>query len=183
MSLVWLVRHGEAAASWGEHADPGLSDTGYRQAEAAADALQQCLPGGVEVVSSPKARALETAAPLASRLKCGVQIVDAFREIDAPVPLADRQAWLRGFMKQTWDQQGDPLWQWRGDIIAALQALTVPTVVFTHFLVINTVVAHCRREQETVQCWPDNGSIHHFECGGTELSVVRLGQEMRTVVN
>ena len=183
MNSVWLVRHGEAAASWGEHADPGLSDSGHQQAEAAAEALLACLPGGVELVSSPRARALETAAPLASRLERGVQVVDAFREIDAPVPLADRQTWLRGFMKQTWDQQGDPLWQWRSDIIAALQDLNAPTVIFTHFLVINTVVAHCRRAQETVQCWPDNGSIHHFECGGTELSVVRLGQEMSTVVN
>jgi len=99
MNSVWLVRHGEAAASWGEHADPGLSDSGHQQAEAAAEALVARLPGGVELVSSPKARALETAAPLASRLERGVQVVDAFREIDAPVPLEDRQAWLRGFMK------------------------------------------------------------------------------------
>ena len=32
MTQVWLVRHGEASASWGEHSDPGLSDKGLREA-------------------------------------------------------------------------------------------------------------------------------------------------------
>lgn len=183
MTAVWLVRHGEAAASWGEHSDPGLSAQGVAQAEAAAEQLQAMLPAVVKLVSSPKARAQETAMPLARRLACGVDIDDAYREINAPVPLAERQAWLRSFMRQTWDEQGDPLWQWRDGIVAALQSVQVPTVVFTHFLVINAVVAHCRGAGETLQCWPDNGSIHRFEVGTEGVSLVTVGQEIRTVVN
>jgi len=33
---IYLVRHGEAAASWGESSDPGLSELGWQQAEDAA---------------------------------------------------------------------------------------------------------------------------------------------------
>jgi len=38
---IFLVRHGEAAASWGESPDPGLSELGRRQAEVAAALLKQ----------------------------------------------------------------------------------------------------------------------------------------------
>ena len=30
--MIYLVRHGEAAASWGDHPDPGLSELGQKQA-------------------------------------------------------------------------------------------------------------------------------------------------------
>ena len=111
-------------------------------------------------------------------------VVDtAFREIDAPVPLPERQNWLRGFMQQTWTEQDAALWRWREDMVAALQALQTPTVVFTHFLVINTVVAHCQGAPATLRCWPDNGSVHEFEAGPSTLRLVNLGQQMSTVVN
>lgn len=183
MSPVWLVRHGEAAASWGEHHDPGLSELGKAQAESAAELLHGVLPPATKLVSSPKQRALDTAQPLASRLNCDVVVDVAFREIDAPVPLPERQNWLRGFMQQTWTEQDAALWRWREDMVAALQALQTPTVVFTHFLVINTVVAHCQGATATLQCWPDNGSVHEFEARPSTLRLVNLGQQMSTVVN
>ncbi|MBT7340690.1 MAG: phosphoglycerate mutase family protein [Luminiphilus sp.] len=183
MTQVWLVRHGEASASWGEHSDPGLSDKGLREAEASATHLQSVVPQDVALVSSPKARAQETAAPLAACLNRTVVVNDAFQEIQAPVPLESRQVWLQGFMRQTWDQQDESLWRWRDGIVSALQELTEPTVIFTHFLVINTVVAHSRQASKTVQCWPDNGSIHALELREGAIEVVRLGRQMTSVVN
>jgi broad specificity phosphatase PhoE len=38
---LFLIRHGEASASWGESSDPGLSLLGQQQAEETAEALQQ----------------------------------------------------------------------------------------------------------------------------------------------
>jgi probable phosphoglycerate mutase len=183
MTKIWLVRHGEASASWGEHSDPGLSDKGVIEAEAAATYLQSVVPQGVALVSSPKARAQETAAPLAARLNRSVEINDAFKEIQAPVPLENRQVWLQGFMRQTWETQDASLWSWREGIVNALQEVTEPTVIFTHFLVINTVVAHSRQASKTVQCWPDNGSVHDVELVNGAINVVRLGQQMTSVIN
>ena len=90
---IYLVRHGEAAASWAQAPDPGLSELGREQARAAARLLRPRLATrAVELISSPLARALETAAPLAAELGLAVRVNEAFREIRAPVPLAERQA-------------------------------------------------------------------------------------------
>lgn len=182
MIPVWLVRHGEAAASWAEHPDPGLSALGWSQAETAAEQLLGEIPADVDLLSSPKARAQETAQPLAQHLGREVAIVDAFREIQAPVPLAERQQWLRGFMRQTWSDQPDAIWQWRQGILNALHILERPTVVFTHFLVINAVLAEVNKHEATVQAWPDNGSQHQFLCQNGAVKLVALGHQMDTIV-
>ena len=82
---IYLVRHGEAAASWGQSPDPGLSELGHEQARNAAHALRPLLAGAEPaLISSPLARALETAAPLAAELGLSVQVNEAFKEIQVP---------------------------------------------------------------------------------------------------
>src|SRR5210317_163731 len=97
---IFLVRHGEAASSWGKAADPGLSELGQRQAEHAAQVLHADLPADALLLSSPLARALETATPLAQLRAVEIGQQDVFREIPAPVPLPQRQEWLQQFMQQ-----------------------------------------------------------------------------------
>jgi len=180
---IYLVRHGEAAASWAQAPDPGLSALGREQALAAARALQpRVSAGAVELISSPMARALETAAPLSAELGLAVQVNEAFREIRAPVPLPERQAWLRRFMQQRWDEQPEGLHQWRQQATRQLLALRTPAVVFTHFLVINAVVGQIQGAQGTLCCWPDNGSITHLRRVDKGLELVALGTQMSTVI-
>ena len=64
---IILVRHGEASASWGDDPDPGLSKIGIDQANKLID--NKNLPSLLEYdfVSSPKSRALMTAAPLINK--------------------------------------------------------------------------------------------------------------------
>ena len=180
---IFLVRHGEAAASWGQSADPGLSELGVEQARAAALALQDRLVGPVQLYSSPLARARETAQPLAAALAVPVEINEAFREIRAPVPLEQRQAWLREFMQQRWEQQGPDLHDWRSQAVNELLQLASPAVIFTHFLVINAVVGHILGAQNTLHFWPENGSITHLRRGRDGLELVALGAQMPSVVN
>ena len=82
---IFLVRHGEAAATWSQSSDPGLSDLGGQQAKAVAEALLSRLPGNTALLSSPLARARETAFPLAEALEKPVLVEEAFREVPAPV--------------------------------------------------------------------------------------------------
>lgn len=181
---IYLVRHGEAAASWGQAPDPGLSPLGYEQAGAAARVLAPRLAGNaVQLLSSPLARALETAAPLSRELGIAVVIDEAFREIKSPVPLPQRQAWLRQFMQQRWDEQPDSLHQWREQATRQLLALDRPAVVFTHFLVINAVVGQLQGSEATLCFWPDNGSITHLRRRDDGLELVELGAQMSTAVN
>lgn len=160
-----------------------MSNLGWQQAQAAADELASRLPSDCHLLSSPLQRALETASPLASEREQDLEIREAFREIPAPVPLAERQAWLRSFMQQEWSGQADALQQWRLTLLDQLHALDRPTVVFTHFLVINAVVGEATGQTATLCCWPDNGSITHFHHNGQSLELVSEGRQMQTVVN
>ena len=180
---IFLVRHGEAAASWGESADPGLSELGWRQAECAADALESVLPASAQLISSPLQRAQETAEPLAKRLGVDAKIDPVFREVPSPVPLEKRQAWLREFMQQEWREVGDDLTGWRHAAHDAALALEVPTVVFTHFLVLNAVVGVIEDCPSVLRFWPDNGSVTHLRRNGDALELVKLGEQIKTHVN
>jgi len=180
---IFLVRHGEASASWGQESDPGLSDLGRQQADAVADSLAGHLPEGIRLISSPLARAQETAQPLAERLGLTPEINGVFREIPSPVSLGERQGWLRAFMTQDWSEQGKELHAWRSDMLRVLQELEGPVVIFTHFLVINTVVGHVLDRTETLSFLPDNGSITQLHHTGEDLQLVVLGEQLETVVN
>ena len=180
---LFLIRHGEAAASWGESPDPGLSDLGQQQAEKAAEALQQHVGSDTILVSSPLQRARETAIPLARMLQQDVIIEDVFREIPSPVALPHRQAWLRQFMQQQWAEQDDELIAWRAAALQRLLTLRQSTVIFTHFLVINAVVGQILDRPETLCFWPANGSITRLRRNGIDLKLLALGDEVETIVN
>ena len=180
---IFLVRHGEAAASWAESPDPGLSALGRQQAETAAELLKPCAVHDTIVLSSPLQRAIETAAPLASLLGQTVQINESFREIPSTVPLAQRQTWLRQFMQQDWEEQSTELKKWRETAIEQLLSLKQPTVVFTHFLVINAVVGKLLDRPQTLCFRPCNGSITRIRLHGEGLVLMALGQQMESFVN
>jgi probable phosphoglycerate mutase len=181
---VYLVRHGEAASTWGQHADPALSELGRKQAAATADALLATLKGTIpRVTSSPLRRARETADALATRLGCEVAIDDRFREIPSPVPLALRQDWLRGFMRERWSDQEASLHAWRDGILSALEALPGDTIVYTHFLVLNSIVGWVQGRDETLVFWPANASVTVLREAVDGRWSVEVGEQMQTRVN
>ncbi|WOJ96556.1 histidine phosphatase family protein [Congregibacter brevis] len=181
---VYLVRHGEAAASWGQSPDPGLSELGHAQAKKTAQQLEANLSEpGVTLMSSPLLRAQETAIPLATSLGLEVSIDERFREVPSPVPLAERQDWLRGFMRQQWHEQEPALHQWRQNIVEAVESLSGTTIVFTHFLVINALVGWYQKHEETLVFWPDNASVTLLDESTGSLAVSSLGEQMSSVVN
>ena len=63
MAKIYLVRHGQAVSGWGQELDPGLADKGRVQAQAAAEQLAPL--GPLPIISSPRARARQTAHPVA----------------------------------------------------------------------------------------------------------------------
>jgi probable phosphoglycerate mutase len=126
---------------------------------------------------------METAQPLADLLSQQVEVNEAFREIPAPVPLPDRQNWLRGFMGQTWSEQPPELWGWRDRALQQVLGQPCSTVIFTHFLVINAIAGAVQEREETLCFWPDNASITHLRKRGNALEMVALGRQMETVVN
>ena len=183
MTQIWIVRHGEAAASWEKDPDPGLSGLGQAQAEETAIALMDIVPVGAQLISSPLRRAQETAAKFASKRGDDVHVDSRFSEVRSPVPLSGRKAWLQEFMRQDWSEQSDDLWAWRRDILSGLKEATGPTVVFCHFLVINAVIAEIENKPEVLQVYPANASFHELKLEDGHLSLVQLGQQMETRIN
>jgi broad specificity phosphatase PhoE len=180
---IFLVRHGEAAARWDESHDPGLSELGRPQAAEAARLLVGQVPPGIRLLSSPLQRARETAAPLAAALGSEPAIVEPFREIPTPVAMAERQTWLNRIARQTWGEQPAMVQDWRRALLAALREIREPTVVFTHFMVLNVIVGALQDEDRVVSFLPDNASVTSLRGYGDDLQLAELGRQFRTKVN
>lgn len=184
MARIYLVRHGEAAAGWGEDPDPGLSEAGHRQAAAMANALASL--GPLPVVSSPLRRARETAAPLAAHWSVSAEIEPLVAEVPAPsMALEERQAWLRGIMTGGWteaDVANAQLAPWRQGIVDRLQAIEQDSVVVCHFVVINVAVGAASGDDRVVVFRPDYCSVSILDATSDGLRLVETGRAAETVV-
>jgi broad specificity phosphatase PhoE len=182
MAIIYMVRHGRAAAGFDAHADPGLDDTGHRQAATAAQALAAC--GPIPIYSSPLARARETAVPLTKRW--GVEMVIEPRVAEIPSPtedLAARSAWLRSVMGERWANLDEDLRLWRQSLIDCLLDLQEDSVVFCHFIAINVAVGAATNDDRMISFRPDNASITRLANADGVLRVVEMGREGETRVN
>lgn len=177
MSLIYLVRHAEPAAMWGAHPNPGLSDLGQRQAEAAAGRLREV--GAKQLITSPLARCQETARPSAAALSFAPHLEPRVAEIPVPTHVADHRDWLTKVMSGSW-QDGhvdDALRHWRDQIGQALLELTQDTLVFSHFVAINAAVGLATKS-DTVTCFkPGHASVTILDSTGGILTVESLGEE------
>ncbi|MFK8051529.1 MAG: histidine phosphatase family protein [Woeseiaceae bacterium] len=180
---IYLIRHGEAAASWGDSPDPGLSPQGILEAERAASELSVRVPIPMTIVSSPMQRAVETAQPLSVALNQPASIEPVFSEVPSPVPIAQRHEWLKTMMSQTWGEQPTPIQAWRSAILSRLKSMTEHTAIFSHFMVINAVVSNLLARDKTVCFLPDNGSITTITVSNGQITLDTLGAENLSLVN
>jgi len=180
---IWLVRHGEAAAAFDQEIDPGLSPLGHEQAEAASQQLSAIVPEDAQLLSSPKQRALQTGAPFAAIRGFELHHDARFIELPSPEGLAQRSEWLQEALASNWSALPTAVHDWRDSTFMAVQALSTPTVIFTHFLVINSIAAVVSDEEAVVQCLPANGSIHHLQIDGTRWRWASRGAMLESIVN
>lgn len=181
MPRIKMIRHGKAAAGWDGHPDPGLDETGRRQAAAVADLL--AADGPVAILTSPLARARETAAPLADRWDLDPLIEPRVAEIPSPTQdLAERTAWLRRAMAGGWSDLDETYREWRDEVVQSLASLEEDALVFSHFIAINAAAGFCMGEDALVVFRPDNCSVTTFEVDGGTLRLVELGREAETEV-
>ena len=183
MTRLYLVRHGRAAAGWGDHHDPGLDDVGRAQAEAVASSLART--DTVALVTSPLRRTRETAAAFERVWDVEAVVDPAVGEVPSPTAdLQGREAWLVGVLAGRWRDVEASLRAWRDGVLAALVAMRDDAVVVTHYVAINTVVGAATGDDRLVCFHPDHCSVTVVEHDGTlsSLRVVELGEQRRTVV-
>lgn len=176
MTRIYMVRHGQAAARYGQSADPGLDALGQEQALRAANRLVSL--GPLAILSSPLARARETAAPLAKLWNADIAIEPAVAEIPSPdIELSKRAEWLGKIMAGSWRNVPPPLMQWREALIELLTLLTPDTVVFSHYVALNVAYGAAVGDDRVTAFSPDNCSITIFETDGSRLSLIERGSE------
>jgi broad specificity phosphatase PhoE len=133
------------------------------------------------MVSSPLARARETAIPLAHTWGVLPSVEERVGEIPSPPgDQREREEWLRVVMGDSWSNLGRDLQSWRAGVIKALCALERDTVVFTHFIAINAAVGTATGDDRVVRCWPDNGSITIMALRERRLTLIESGYEAFT---
>jgi len=174
MTRVLLVRHARPAAAFDSELDPGLDGMGRRQAGALAEDL--VARGPLEVVTSPLRRARETAAPLAERWGIVPVVVPAFGEIPSPTeePSA-RGVWIRTVLGARWSELAPELAHWRAELLETLRGVRVDTMIFTHFVAINTVVGAAAGVDLVTSFSPGHGSVTEVEIGPDAVTLVALG--------
>lgn len=181
MPLLYFVRHGKAAAAWGESVDPGLDDLGRKQADVACQRLEG-LPK-MPIVSSPLKRCQETSDPLCRTWGQHARIEPGVAEIPSPTDnLSERGAWLKTIMSGTWNDCEDWVREWRDSVIDTVMKIETDTVVFSHFIAINVVVGHAMGDDRVIVFRPDNCSITKIEVAGDAVRVIERGHEAETEI-
>ena len=183
MAIVHFVRHGEAAATFAQHTDPGLSDLGRAQAMRTATALRPI--GPLPIFTSPLRRTQETAQALAD-IWSVTRIVDSrFAEVPSPqdFSLEDRSTWLRKIMAGRWQDLPEDLREWRQTMIDAALEMKEDCVVFSHYVAINILVGAADGLDPLISFAPNNASVTVFDNAGGTLKVLSRGEEASTTVN
>ncbi|HEX3674884.1 MAG TPA: histidine phosphatase family protein [Rhizomicrobium sp.] len=177
MTRIYMVRHGRAAAGFGESMDPGLDELGRSQAEAVAEKLKAL--GPLPILSSPLARTQQTAVPLAKLWNATTGIEPAVAEIPSPkgMTLEGRVAWLRKLMAGSWRDASPELAAWREHCIGAVTGITQDTVIFSHYVAINVIAGAALGDDRVVVFSPDNCSVTVFETDGETLRLIEKGHE------
>ena len=184
MPTIYLVRHGRAAAGFDSHRDPGLDDVGRAQAQATAAALAAELPAPVPILSSPLARAQQTAAPLAERWQVEVTIEPRIAEIPSPLDgLRERAVWLRAAMAGGWADLAQRQQIWRNALLEWALGLRADVVAFCHFVPINVIVGAATGAADLIVFRPANGAVTRIGTDGEQLSLIELGREANSHVN
>jgi broad specificity phosphatase PhoE len=175
MKIV-LVRHGQAAAGWGDDADPGLSSVGHDQARAVAERL--AVLGPLPILTSPMVRCQETAAALAQKWDVTPVVTEGIGEIKAPDhDVSTRGPWLREVMGKRWVELPADQQRWRDDVLACLLAQRGDCVTFTHFVAINVAIGAATADGRVVCRHVDNCSTTVLDSDGESLMLVEAPAE------
>lgn len=188
MGLIYVIRHGKPASTWGgSDDDPGLDAVGLEQARAVArEILALPLEARPDrVVSSPLRRCRETAAPLAEALGVEIEIDPRVGEIPTPASLsaAERPDWLRQAFGGLWTEVvGDLDYAAWAQSVARALTDHQGKAVFSHFVALNAAVATATADPRVVVFRPDHCSRSVFRAEGGRLILAEKGREAQSQV-
>ena len=181
MPILYMVRHGRPEAAFDAALDPGLDEAGHAQARAAADAL--AARGPLPIVTSPLARARETAEPLARRWRVDPVVESRVAELPSPgAEPAERARFVRSILQGRWDESPAEVKAWHAALLEYAREVDVDTAVFSHFIAINALVGAALGDERVMAFRPDHASVTALRVAPDGLTVETLGREAETGV-
>ena len=196
MVKIYLVRHGEAAEGWTSQ-DPPLSELGKSQAQSLVGFVSSTIDensiNNIDFISSPLNRCKETASLALEKIYSEILINDNFRELPSPtLDLKKRVNWLRRILPLTWSEllkdketkdSGVNFIQWKKNIMNNIYSINKNTIIFTHFVVINSIIGEILKSDKIVNFQPSNCSITEIRKINDRLKLVKLGKSLESTVN
>ena len=189
---IYLIRHGKASAGWNTM-DPNLNMEGKKQSKKIAIKLTKIAKEPFDIFSSPLVRCIETAEPFSKITKKKIKIEDKVIEIPSPIKnLENRVLWLKRVLPLTWEElisdkdskeSKIDYFLWRENILKFFLSLNKNTFIFTHYLVINSIISYLMKSDKVVFFNPDNTSLTHLSLSAKKLEIVSLGDEASTLIN
>jgi len=90
--------------------------------------------------------------------------------------------WLRAAMTGTWSDLGGEYVTFRDRVLATLSRIGTDTIVFSHFIAINSVIGACLGDDRLVVRSLDNCSVTIVDQVGAALQLVEGGHEADTLI-
>ena len=178
---LYLIRHGQPSAGFGEDRDPGLDERGRRQAATVAKEIEPL--GPLSLLTSPLQRARDTAVPFEQMWNCTAQVTQAVAEIPSPTEdLEERTIWIRQAMQGRWSDLPEFYQDWKARLVTFLCSVETSTVITSHFVAINAAVGVATHDDRMICFEPDHCSCTVLEVVDGTLRVVELGQERETPI-
>lgn len=192
MINIFLIRHGKASSGW-NFQDPGLDKIGKEQSNNLSKELLNYSLKSFDIFSSPLLRCKETSKPFCEISNKKLTIEKRLSEIPSPIKnLEERVVWLRRVLPLNWEElindkdslaSGIDYNLWRFNIVEFLKNLNENSFIFTHFVVINSVISFLNQSERVVFFNPDNTSVTHLRLHRNFLKIISLGDESITKIN
>ena len=186
MSQITLIfiRHGEAASSWVSHEDPGLSIKGQNEAKALLTNKDLQNLENYEFISSPRKRAIATSKPLAAKFNKKIFIDKTFNEIPSSnIENSKKQKWLEDIIKIDKKELPQKIIDWEKAIFDKVLTAEKNTVIFSHFMVINSIVSNLIKSNSIFYFYPDNTSITKIFLEKGKVVSFQIGNDKKTHIN
>ncbi len=181
---VIFIRHAEASSSWGDHPDPGLSDTGVAQSKKLINRPELKQLDDYSFISSPKKRAIDTARSLAKKFEKELIIENIFTEIPSPnIEPKNKQDWLKNILQMNKNDLPENITMWKDNIISKTRAFSQDSIVFTHFMVINALLSELNSETKLLYFYPDYTSLIKITIEDGEFRNFSIDKDKKTFIN
>ena len=181
---VIFIRHAEASSSWGDHHDPGLSDTGIAQSKKLINRPELKQLDHYSFISSPKYirdRAKSKYKKGSECEICGSENQLDFHRFYSLAPLL--QEWLKKILQMNKNDLPENITKWKENIISKTITFSEDSVIFTHFMVINALLSELNSETKLLYFYPDYTSIVKITIEDGEFINFSIDKDKKTFIN